>query len=427
MNSPRNPASSLTLAIAAALAASVTSPVAAQIQVDVNGRAVSFGAVGPQRIDGRVLIPLRAVVEALGAEVEWDRATQTVLGRKGEREFSLPIGSRTATVNRSTVNLDVPAQLIRGNTMVPLRFVAEALGAEVGWNASTQQVAIDNRAGGGPTSPAPTRDDRIRGEVVAVTMGQNPAIISRNEGVRQTYRLSRDTVVTRGEEGQRGTDAELSQVRAGDSVRLRVNADRGTTDRIEVFTAAGDDREPRSPRTPRHADAEGVFGEVVAVRSRGPRSTLTVQTRSGREAFELSSAVEISRTVGRQVSRRAAFADLRVGDRVRLAQNADGVVTSVYARAASDNATGSLPPRALVTGELAAVRPNANPPSVIVLVNGRRVTLEVTRETDIYRASASGRNPSRAQLDDLQPGDDVRIRTDAAGLVAQQIDVEVAR
>jgi hypothetical protein len=426
MNSPRNPASSLTLAIAAALAASVASPAAAQIQVDVNGRAVSFGAVGPQRIDGRVLIPLRAVVEALGAEVEWNPATQTVLGRKGEREFSLPIGSRTATVNRSPVNLDVPAQLIRGNTMVPLRFVAEALGAEVGWNASTQQVAIDNRSGGGPATPAPSGEDRIRGEVVAVTTGQNPTIVIRSEGVRQTYRLNRDTVVSRGEEGQRGTDAELSQVRAGDSVRLRVNADRGTADRIEVFTAAGEDRNPRNPRTPRNGDG-GVFGEVVAVRSRGQRSTLTVQTRTGREAFELSSAVEISRTVGRQGSQRAAFADLRVGDRVRLSQNADGVVTSVYARAASGNAPGSAPTRSLVTGELAAVRPNTNPPSVIVLVGGRRVTLEVTRETDIYRASAPGRNPSRAQLDDLQPGDDVRIRTDATGLVAQEIDVEVAR
>jgi hypothetical protein len=335
MNSHCNPASSATLAIAL-LAAAIANPAAAQIQVDVNGQAVSFGAVGPQRIDGRVLIPLRAVVEALGAEVNWDPATQTVLGRKGDRGFSLPIGSRTATVNQSTVNLDVPAQLIRGNTMVPLRFVAEALGAEVGWDASTQQVAISNRGGGRPVAAAPRgAEERIHGEVVAVTTGRNPTIAIHTEGIRQTYRLNRDTVILRGVEGQRGADAELSQVRVGDSVRLRVNADQGTADRIEVFTTAGEDRSRRNPRTPRDADASGVSGEVVAVRSRGGRSTLTVQTRTGREAFELSSAVEISRAVGRQASRSAAFADLQVGDRVRLSQNANGVVTRVDARAAS--------------------------------------------------------------------------------------------
>ncbi|MCC2670580.1 MAG: copper amine oxidase-like protein [Armatimonadetes bacterium] len=89
MNSPRTPAHALTLGFAALLATGLVGPAAAQIQVDVNGRPVSFGAVGPQRIGGRVLIPLRAVVEALGAEVTWDSATQTVLGRKGDREFSL--------------------------------------------------------------------------------------------------------------------------------------------------------------------------------------------------------------------------------------------------------------------------------------------------------------------------------------------------
>jgi hypothetical protein len=71
------------------------------------------------------------------------------------------------------------------------------------------------------------------------------------------------------------------------------------------------------------------------------------------------------------------------------------------------------------------MRPNASPPEIIVLVGGRRVTLEVTRETDIYRASAPGRNPARAVLDDLQPGEVVRVRTHASGAAAQVIEAGV--
>ncbi len=353
MNRFRNPARVLPFAIAATLSAGIVSPAVAQIEVDVNGRQVSFGNVGPQRIDGRVLIPLRAVVEALGAEVIWNAATQTVEGRKGERQFSLPIGSRTATVNRDRVDLDVPAQLIRGNTMVPLRFVAEALGAEVGWNAATQRVAISN--GGNPDSG------------------------------------DRDTGSNQGNRGNRTP------------------------------------REQEEPRGQGPRDANGVFGELVAIRSRGNRSTLTLQTRAGREAYELPRGVEISRATGRQQSAQITVADLKVGDRIRLTQDADGTVTQVYARSARTTATGTAPVRGMVNGEVVAVRSNANPPTLSVMVNGKRVTLDVTRETDIYRSPGAGQRAVRANLDDIQPGDDVRIRTDSTGTIAISIDVDIAR
>jgi hypothetical protein len=59
-----------------------------------------------------------------------------------------------------------------------------------------------------------------------------------------------------------------------------------------------------------------------------------------------------------------------------------------------------------------------------VTAGGRRTTLEVTRETDIYRAPGAGRRAVRANLDELQPGDTVRIRTDVTGTIAETIDVE---
>jgi len=92
----------------------------------------------PAQIDsGRTLLPLRAVSELLGAAVTWDAATQgiTVTGPGGAA--ALTVGSAQATVNGLAVTLDQPALLLPpGVTMVPLRFLGQALGWQVGWAAA---------------------------------------------------------------------------------------------------------------------------------------------------------------------------------------------------------------------------------------------------------------------------------------------------
>lgn len=339
MKSPTISLSPRLLGLAAMLSVGVVLPAAAEIGVEVNGRPVAFGAVAPQRIGGRVLIPLRAVVEALGAEVKWNAATQTVHGSKGEREFSLPIGSRTASVNGMSVNLDVPAQMVSGTTMVPLRFVAEALGAEVEWNAAAQRVVI---GGGAEAEPPVAEADRVRGEIVSVQPGRNASITLRANGVRQTYRITRETIIVRGPEGRRGSTVELDEVQPGDTVSLRVNADRGIAEVVEAYTPATrpgrnprdeDDAAPRGPR-----DTNSVFGEVTSIRSRANRTTITVQTRTGRETFEITRNTEITRAIGRQPGRRAEIADVEVGDRVRVIKDANGEVTRLEVRAAESDA-----------------------------------------------------------------------------------------
>src|SRR5262245_51309854 len=85
-------------------------PAAAGIGVNVNGKPVAFSGTQPVEIGGSVLIPLRAVVESLGAEIKWEAATQTVRGKKGSREFELRIGSRDATVGGQPKTLNTPAQ-----------------------------------------------------------------------------------------------------------------------------------------------------------------------------------------------------------------------------------------------------------------------------------------------------------------------------
>lgn len=126
---------------------------AQKIQVIVNGSPVAFESQGPVMSGERVLVPLRGVLEKLGAEVNWDPGTQTVSARRGADVVRLGIGQRTAAVNGKPVDLDVPAQIMNGSTMVPLRFVGEALGQSVHWDASTYTVEIKD--GGDYRMPPP--------------------------------------------------------------------------------------------------------------------------------------------------------------------------------------------------------------------------------------------------------------------------------
>lgn len=130
------------------------------IRVTVDGAPVQFERVGPQVVQGRVLVPLRGVFEQMGAFVDWVPATRTVLAQRGDRDIVLRIGSRTALINQQPVTLDVPATIIAGTTMVPLRFIGEALGADVQWDAATRTVAVTTLPvgvppGRGPTPPIP--------------------------------------------------------------------------------------------------------------------------------------------------------------------------------------------------------------------------------------------------------------------------------
>ncbi len=138
----------MTLTLSALLTAGALA--ASDISVTVDGRALSFDQP-PLMQDGRVLVPLRGIFEALGAEVQWDAASRTVRARTQTSQMTLPLGSRSATVDGRTVSLDVPAAVVGGRTVVPLRFVAEALGAQVLWEGAARKVTIASTG----TSPAP--------------------------------------------------------------------------------------------------------------------------------------------------------------------------------------------------------------------------------------------------------------------------------
>jgi uncharacterized membrane protein len=112
------------------------------VQVTVNGNPVRFDAAQPAMIGGRVFVPLRGVFEQMGANVDWDSATQTVMADGNDRHIRLRLGSLDASVNGRVVTMDVAPQLMEGSTMVPLRFLGEALGAHVDWQPQNNLVAI---------------------------------------------------------------------------------------------------------------------------------------------------------------------------------------------------------------------------------------------------------------------------------------------
>ena len=98
------------------------------IKVIIDITNVKFD-VPPTIISGRTLVPLRAIFEALEAEVGWDGETRTVTAQKGESNMELKIGETTYKVNDEEKTLDVPAQIKNNRTLVPVRAISEALDA----------------------------------------------------------------------------------------------------------------------------------------------------------------------------------------------------------------------------------------------------------------------------------------------------------
>ncbi len=116
-----------------------------EVSIVVNGEKIVFGEDQPPVIEnGRTLVPFRAVLEKMGAAVEWDNASQTVTCTLADKEVSLVIGSDKMASTDGEVTLDVPAKIIGSRTMVPIRAISEGLGAQVDWDNDTRTVTVSS-------------------------------------------------------------------------------------------------------------------------------------------------------------------------------------------------------------------------------------------------------------------------------------------
>ena len=112
-----------------------------ELEVILDGNLISFD-VPAQIIDGRTMVPVRKIFETLGMTVDWNEQTQTVSAYKPGVFLELPIGNPVIYRNTVEQEVDVPAQILGGRTLVPVRVVSEYAGADVFWSSETNAVYI---------------------------------------------------------------------------------------------------------------------------------------------------------------------------------------------------------------------------------------------------------------------------------------------
>ncbi len=164
------------IAVLMSLALSVTS-VTPAVALTTNSSSVAYKSEAiPIIVDGqeivcdqppviihdRTLVPLRAIFEALGANVNWYDATKTVTATNGTTNISLTIGSSIMYKNGEAILIDYAGEIINNRTMVPVRAVSEAFGAKVEWDNDNRTVHVDTGDSTESSDPniPPIVDDR---------------------------------------------------------------------------------------------------------------------------------------------------------------------------------------------------------------------------------------------------------------------------
>jgi len=173
-----------------ALALGVFAPVAlnaSEVSIVIDGVAVEFEDQAPVIVDGRTLVPVRGVFEALGFEVEWDHDTQTAILTDDNYEVLITVGEGTFTVNGDwTVTFGgfgeepVPAQIIGDRTMLPIRFVLQSVGFGVAWDQDTQTITIMTELR--TTADLTPNPYAFENQMMPPEVGEEFAIIHTNHG-----------------------------------------------------------------------------------------------------------------------------------------------------------------------------------------------------------------------------------------------------
>lgn len=251
------------------------------ITVLLNGRVLNLGAAGATQQSGRVLVPLRGVFEALGATVDFDNATQTVFATRDTLQMQLRIGSTQANVNGQVRTLDVPAKTLFGRTLVPLRFVSEALGASVSWNEAQSTVYITTTNATTPTNPP-------------VTPPVNPPVEPPVASTRQTITGSVVRLGTSGSDFVLGLpDGQTFTVRTTQPLPASLSA----ADQVRVVGVRGTEFAADTLEITSDVTARRGRGEVIAVRNRilsvrvASGEVLAVQVRQGNRMFAVGDNV----------------------------------------------------------------------------------------------------------------------------------------
>ncbi len=159
---------SITLALLLAVLGSAFTVMAEdEIKVTLNGEELEFADQKPIIDEGRTLVPMRAIFEAMGATVFWDDSTKTITSYEpvGDVSIVLQINSHKMFVNEEEITLDVAAKIVNDRTLVPVRAIAEGMNSTVEWDGEARTVLITKEE---PSMPNPWQDFDTLEELNAV-------------------------------------------------------------------------------------------------------------------------------------------------------------------------------------------------------------------------------------------------------------------
>lgn len=126
------------LVVALMLSCTIVASASTHIALVLNGENI-VPEVSPQNISGRILVPFRFIGEKLGANVKWQQSTKTITMTKGDNTVILQINNPVINLNGVNKTLDCKPIIVKGTTLVPVRAIAEALNANVEWRPNVWQ------------------------------------------------------------------------------------------------------------------------------------------------------------------------------------------------------------------------------------------------------------------------------------------------
>ncbi|WP_339192602.1 copper amine oxidase N-terminal domain-containing protein [Paenibacillus sp. FSL E2-0230] len=193
------------------------------INIIINGEIQQF-KIAPANVNGSVLVPMRDIFEKFQATIKWDAPKQQVTANLGSTQIVLTINSTTASINNKTVSLNVAPQLIKGSSMVPLRFVGEALDAVVNW--VPEKNAVD-----------------ITSSIKAVNEGvisSNPTVkISDEEQIKNLINANNDYYTNKDVRGFMSTYVKIKETEAQLTAHFAENKFKQTIESIEDIKISG--------------------------------------------------------------------------------------------------------------------------------------------------------------------------------------------
>ncbi len=263
------------------------------IVIVVNGEELARDPA-PRIVGGRVLVPIVRIYSALGISVARDG--QTLVASGPSKRIAVTIGSSRATVDTHPVMLDAPAVELDGATYVPLRFVADSLGAQVSYDPRGGRVEVVSSIVGrapGLEQHTPGGSTQIVGTVSAIDLNSAPetVTVTRGQSVRTIAITSDAKIVVQDVVTRTTTPATLQDVHVGDAVSVILRND-GRVDQVVA----------------RYASKAGI---VAAVSS---------------SAFVLQNGYVVTPDKGTEITlngQPVAIGDLKVGDNVTVRLNPD--------------------------------------------------------------------------------------------------------